>query len=66
MAKRNVSVEMEDVLISDIEAEMELSGFSTRSEFIKVAIRYYIQVQHDRRASADLVAIKSEEGALQP
>lgn len=50
MAKRNISVEMEDALISDIEREMSLSGFSTRSELIKTAIRYYIQVQHDRRA----------------
>ncbi len=49
MAKRNISVEMEDVLISEIEREMVLSGFSTRSELIKTAIRYYIQVQHDRR-----------------
>lgn len=29
MAKRNISVEMEDALISDIEREMSLSGFST-------------------------------------
>lgn len=49
MAKRNISVEMEDVLISEIEEEMIRSGFSTRSEFIKTAIRQYIQNQHDKR-----------------
>ena len=56
--KRIVSVEMENVLIADIEREMALSGFSTRSEFIKTAVRQYLQVLHDRR-----VAMGTIEGA---
>jgi len=53
---------MEEVLLADIEREMELSGFSTRSEFIKTAIRCYLQMQHDRRASLDACdGTKSEE-----
>ena len=65
MAKRNISVEMEDVLILDIEREMALSGFSTRSELIKTAVRYYIQIQHDRRAQCTAEAGDAVKSGLE-
>lgn len=53
-----VSVQLDSAFIADIDREIVLSGFTSRSEFVKMAIRQYLLTLHERR-----VAMGTVEGA---
>lgn len=53
-----VSVQLDSAFIADIDREIVLSGFTSRSEFVKMAIRQYLLTLHERR-----VAMGAVEGA---
>lgn len=53
VSSRNISVQLPDGLIEEIDREVELGGYNGRSDFIKAAIRTQLQINYEKRVRFD-------------